>query len=504
MYAFRKSELHGRSAVLASALLVIALSATGPTSVSAQTAPVAKGLEVVGTTDYDLGFTSRHTEIEIRGDHVYVGSFSPLDPDGNSAFKVADVSDPANPVLATHFLLPGAVLDTQVNNDVDRCGYGKQVFGLDDPACNTAIATTQAAPNDADGVWVIDIRDPAAALPWGWDASLPAADQVGFINRPARGSHNGFLFGDYVFAAGIGEASFEVWDITPLFQDPPAPPTLAASFSNQADTRPVKALNERERSHDVFVQRNPDGRVFAYVAGPQVYIVDVTEVVNGTQSGDIGGNLVAFNNYVNADGTVTVQGYTTGSNGHYAEPSDEGDFTYVGDEIGCGQPGIIHIFDTADLPQVGDSPRQLEEVGVLSWPTSNAPMCANRHADGSTPDGQNRNGDITNLARTGHNFRIYGDILTQGNYSEGAYVWNISDRANPALLAQYRGLDGRECQGKRAETPEEKRLYRLCGSFWQLVSDGDPEAVLAGEQYIYGSDRAVGLYVFRLRPTGAE
>jgi hypothetical protein len=497
--------LTGPSGVSLLACLALVLSALPQgRSGTALAAEVAGGLQVVGTTDYDLDFTSRHTEIEIRGDHVFVGSFIPLDENGMSAFKVGDVSDPSNPVLATHFLLPGAVLDTQVNLDEDRCGYGKQLFGLGDPACNTVLAATQAAPNDADGIWLIDARDPAAALPWGWDSSKPMSEQVGFINRPLRGAHNGFLFGDYAFAAGIGEASFEIWDIRPLFQSPPAPPTLTATFSNTRDTRPVKALLERERTHDLFVQRNPDGRVFAYVAGPQAYIVDVTDVIAGTQSGDISGNLVAYNNYINEDGTVTVQGFTTGANGHYAEPSDDGGHTYVGDETGCGEPGIIHIFDTADLPQVGEPPRQLTEVGVLSWPTSKAPMCANRHADGNPPDGQNRNGDITNLARTGHNFRIYGDIMTHGNYSEGAFIWDISNRADPGLLAQFRGLDGRECQGKRAETPDEKRLYRLCGSFWQVVSDGDPAAVLAGEQYIYGSDRAVGLYVFRLRPTGAQ
>lgn len=462
----------------------------------------AGGLERVGATDYDLDFTSRNTEIEIRGDHVYVGSFRPLDENGQSAVKVADVSDPTDPRRVTHFMVPGAALDTQVNNDVDRCGYGKDLRGLDDPACNTLLVTTQSAPDDEDGAWLFDIRDPASAEPWGFDASLPLGGQVGFIQRGDRGSHNGFLFGDYAFLGGIGEASFEIWDISPLFDDPPAPPTLVASYSNLSDPRPVRPQREREGSHDLFVQRSPDGRVFTYVAGPQFYIVDVTDVVQGATTGDISDHLVAFNNYIDADGTVTVEGHTTGSNGHYAEPTDDGLHTYVGDEIGCGQPGIIHIFDTANLPEVGETPRKVEEVGVLSWPTSNAPMCSNRNADDRPPEEQNRNGDVTNLARTGHNFRIYGDVMTHGAYFDGLFVWDISDRTDPDMLAQYKSKEGQECHDKRRETPEEKRLYRLCGSFWQAVSDGEPDAVLAGEQLIYGSDRAAGLIVLRIRPTG--
>lgn len=499
MHLPRRRHHHLRSLPLA---LITAVLMLLPLAVaSAQTPP--QGLERVGATDYDLDFTSRHTEIEIRGDHVYVGSFTPLDENGQSAFKVADVSDPANPTLATFFMLPGAVLDTQVNNDVDRCGYGADLRGLDDPACNTVLATTQAAPDDLDGGWLFDIRDPANAVPWGYDPDAPLGDQVAFINRPLRGSHNGFLFGDYAFLGGIGEASFEIWDIRPLFGDTPAPPELVAWYSSLEDTRSVRPQVDREGSHDLFVQRAPDGRIFTYVAGPQFYVVDVTDVVEGSTTGDISDQLVGFNNYINADGTVTVEGRTTGSNGHYAEPTDDGAHTYVGDEVGCGDPGIIHIFDSADLPAVNEEPRLLEEVGVLDWPTSNAPMCSNRNADdasGHHPTGDNRSGDVTNLARTGHNFRIYGDIMTHGAYFDGVFVWDISDPVNPTLLAQYKAKGGEECHDKRRETPEEKRLYRLCGSFWQAVSDGDPDAVLAGEQYIYGSDRAGGLVVLRMRP----
>lgn len=483
--------------VLSSIAVALFVGAVTVSGASAEAPAVSKGLEFVGATDWGLPFPTANTEIETRGTSVYVGSFFPLDDNGQSAFKVGDVSDPANPSLATHFMLPGAVLDTQVNNDVDRCGYGKDLLGLSDPACNTVLTTTQSAPADVDGAWLFDAREPANAQPWGWDASKPFVDQVGFIQRPAVGSHNGFLFGDFAFVAGIGEASFEIWDISPLFGDPPAPPVLAATYSNLTDPRPVRPQRERERSHDLFVQRNPEGRVFVHVAGPDFYIVDVTDVVHGSTTGDISDHLVAFNNYTDADGTVTV---TRPHGGHYAEPTDDGNHAYVGDETGCGEPGIIHIFDTSNLPAVGETPKQVGEVGTLTWPTADVPQCANRHADDATPDRQNRNGDTQNFCRTGHNFRIYGDLMTHGNYCEGAFIWDISSREDPELLAQHRSVG--DYGGKRRDLRDVSAKADLHSTFWQAVSDGDPEALLAGEQYIYGSDLSAGLVVLRMRPTG--
>lgn len=487
-----------RSRAASSILVALALAIAPVPGASAEPPAVSRGLEFVGATDLGLPFPTMNTEIEIRGDHVYVGSFFPLDQNGQTAFKVADVSDPANPALATHFMLPGTVLDTQVNNDVARCGYGKNLAGLNDPACNTVLATTQSAPGDVDGLWLFDVRDPANAQPWGWDSTKSFVDQVGFIQRPARGSHNGFLFGDFAFAAGIGEASFEIWDISPLFSDPAAAPTLAATYSNLADPRPVRPQREREGSHDIFVQRNPDGRIFAYVAGPNFYIVDVTDVVEGATRGDISDHLVGFNNYVNADGTLTV---TRPHGGHYGEPTDDGDHAYVGDETGCGEPGIIHILDTSGLPQVGGTPKQLAEVGTVTWPTSNVPQCANRNADDSADDPQNRNGDTQNFCRTGHNFRIYGDIMTHGNYCEGVFVWDLTDRANPTLLAQHRSVG--DYGGKRKELKDHAAKADLHSTFWQAVSDGDPDALVRGEQFIYGSDLSAGLVVLRMRPAGS-
>ncbi len=408
---------------------------------------VARGLDLVGATDFELDTPTRNTEIEVRGDFVYIGSYFPADEEGRTAFKVVDVSEPSSPVLAMQFFLPGTVRDTQVNNDVDRCGYGRTLKGLDDPACNTVLATTQNAPGQH-GAWLFDVRDPAHAMPWGWDSSRAYEDQVAFILFASRGSHNGFLFGDLAFIAGIGESSFDIWDISPLFGDPPAPPERVAWYSNLDDPRPIRPDRERLRSHDIFVQRSPDGRVFAYVPGPQIYIVDVTDVVDGSTTGDISDHLVAYNNYIDADGTVKVA-RTTGSNGHHTEATDDGSFTYVGDERGCGEPGIIHIFDSRDLPAVGDTPKELVEVGIISWPTSSASQCNERHADGHPPDRQNRNGNTDTYARTGHNFRIYGEIMTHGVYSEGVYVWDLSDPANPVLVAQFKGV--RNHDGKAAE-----------------------------------------------------
>lgn len=455
---------------------------------AADPSTVARGLELVGATDYDLSPT-RNTEIEIRGDHVYVGSHDPQDDEGLSrGLKVADVSNPENPTLATHFPVPGRLMDVQVNNDVDRCGYGKDLTGLDDPACNTVLGTSQAAPG-RHGIWLFDVSDPAHAEPWGWDETLDYEDQLAFVHFGPTGSHNGFFFGDYAFVGGIRANTFEIWDVSPLFQDPPQAPVQVAYYDNQNDPRPIRPLSDARGSHDLFVKR-VDDRVFTYVPGTHFYIVDVTDVVEGNTTGDISDHLVGYNNYVDADGTETVT-QTENTFSHYAEPTDDGRHTYVGDEtIWCGDPGIIHILDTADLPDVGETPVLLPEVGLITWPSSNANLCG----ESDQSDHPRR------LATSGHNFRIYGDVLTQSAYAAGVMVWDISNRTDPELLAHYQGTS-RHHGGKAKET-KEGAWFKMAPFVWQVVSDGDPDALLRGEQYMYASDVVSGLYILRMRPLG--
>ncbi|NIN67739.1 MAG: hypothetical protein GTO63_24145, partial [Anaerolineae bacterium] len=61
---------------------------------------MARGLDLVGATDFELDTPTRNTEIEVRGDFVYIGSYFPADEEGRTAFKVVDVSEPSSPVLA--------------------------------------------------------------------------------------------------------------------------------------------------------------------------------------------------------------------------------------------------------------------------------------------------------------------------------------------------------------------------------------------------------------------
>ena len=471
---------------LVALMSVVALLVASPAA--ADRPSVARGLELVGSTDYGLSPT-RNTEIEIRGDHVYVGSHDPQDALGRSrGLKVADVSDPANPVLATNFPLPGRLMDVQVNNDVDRCGYGKDLAGLDDPACNTVLGTTQAAPG-RHGIWLFDIRDPAAAKPWGWDDTKAYEEQTAFVHFPPGGSHNGFLFGDYAFVGGIGTNTFEIWDVSPLFEDPAQPPVRVAFYDNRNDPRPIRPMRDARSSHDLFVQRVGD-RVYTYVPGTHFYIVDVTDVVEGTETGDISDHLVGYNNYVDADGTVTMTP-TENTFSHYAEPTDDGRHTYVGDEtIWCGDPGIIHILDTADLPEVGAPPALLPEVGLITWPSSKATICG----DSDRADDHPRR-----LATSGHNFRIYGDVLTQSAYAAGVMVWDISNRTDPTLLAHFKATSN---HGGKAPETKEGAWFKMAPFVWQVVSDGDAEALLRGEQYMYASDVVSGLYVLRMRPLG--
>jgi len=158
--------------------------------------------------------------------------------------------------------------------------------------------------------------------------------------------------------------------------------------------------------------------------------------------------------------------------------------------IWCGDPGIIHILDTADLPDVGQPPRLLEEVGLITLPSSQASIC------GGTGDSSH----VRRLGTSGHNFRIHGDVLTQGAYAAGVMVWDISNRTEPELLAHYKGTSPHH-GGKNKET-KDGAWFSMAPCVWQVVSDGDPSALLRGEQYLYASDVVTGLYVLRLRPLG--
>ncbi len=92
--------------------------------------------------------------------------------------------------------------------------------------------------------------------------------------------------------------------------------------------------------------------------------------------------------------------------------------------------------------------------------------------------------------------------MIHGNYCEGVFVWDLSNREDPQLLAQWRGAAN--YGGVRNKLKDVASKADQMSTFWQAVSDGDPAALLAGEGYIYGSDLSAGLVVMRMRPTGAQ
>jgi hypothetical protein len=465
----------------------------------------ARGLQLVGADDFDELAPTRNTEIAQRGTFAYLGSHGPLDHDGLSqGVKVVDVSDVRHPRLVSNFPLPGRIMDVQANNDKDRCGFARTALrGLDDPLCNSLLVSTQTAPG-RHGIWMLDIRQPAQARPWGWQDGVAFTEQMAFVPFAPTGSHTSHFFGDYAFVSGISRNTFEVWDMRPLTQEPAQPPVQVAWYHNRRDTRPERPERDSVSSHDMSVYRHPDGRVFAYVVGFNYFImVDVTDVVEGGRTGEISDHLVAYNNYVNADGTVTVTPTNMGNTfAHNVESTEDGRFAYVGDEtIWCGDAGIVRIFDTATLPAVGETPVRLSEVGTMTWSTSSVPLCSNRNADGRTPDEQNRNGDTQLLCRSSHNFRIYGNLMTHAAYCDGVMVWDITNRTAPSLIAHYRAVQNHD--GKRQESKDDGRLmFNNSPYVWTALADGTEAELRAGTAHIYASDIVSGLYILRLRPTG--
>jgi hypothetical protein len=507
----RRVELWERRRFLVLPLLGLVGLVLGVAVAAAGTATNARGLELVGANDFDELTPTRNSEIALRGSFAYVGSLRPLDAAGLSqGVKVVDVSNPASPRLVSNFPLPGGIQDVTENGDKDRCGFGKQVRGLGDPMCNSMLVSMQTAPG-RHGIWLLDVRDPANAKPWAWDPSKPFEQQISFVHFAPGGSHTSYFFGDFAFVTGIGSRNtFEIWDVSGLAKEPATAPVRVAWYNNRNDTRPERPRTETVGSHDSYVQRMPDGRVLIFVVGSNHFnVVDVTDVVEGSTTGDISDHVIAYNNYFNADGTITVSPANLGNTfPHNVEATADGRHAYVGDEtIWCGDPGIVRIFDTARLPNVGETPRRLSEIGTMRFPTSSTPLCANRNADDDTPELQNRHGDTQLLCRSSHNFRIYGNLMTHGAYCEGTIVWDITNRASPTIIAHSNATknhDGKSQQATGAQpTAREGDVpFGNVRYVWTALADGGEDAIRRGEAHIYASDIVNGVYVLRMRPIG--
>lgn len=412
----------------------------------------AKGhLRTVGWTNFGNP-DMLHTEISFLGDTAVTGSL------GGTIVRVSDVSDPATPTQVGTVDLggPNQPFDVKTNGNHSLCpldGSGTAAV------CDYVVASTQGG---SVGAHLIDISTPS---------SPSKLDDVDLSGISPNGSHNSFLWGDLAFVGGLDNGNVRIYDVS------------GGSFSFLTEYNAGRGTGVFV--HDLFVQK-VNGRLLLYLAnvGQGLEIVDVSNPSSPQQ--------VAYNDY--------NTGFLTGDQdfvAHYPEPTNNGDYTFIGDETGCGDPGGIHVFDTSNLPAASASPVQLTEVGFFS-PQPNAPQCPVLINNPALPIAfgglQNNTNAIAGHAFswTGHNFDILGDRLYHGDYNNGVNVFDITHPANPTLIANKKltlGIGDDQTQDPGSVGQDSLVQYPFV---WQATSNGN---------YIYASDVETGLYVLELVAT---
>jgi hypothetical protein len=395
--------------------------------------------------------------VDVNTRFAYVGSLNFDASEDDLQVKAVNIADPSNPV----------VTDEQATLDGTTTAQGN--FGPFDVkiAGRVLAASTQGIPASNPGITLMDISNPSDPV--------PASHLDGAAIKSPDGSHNSFLWEDpsngwvWLFACGLDDTSMMLFNVTN-----PAGPVFRAEYDNGG---PVFV-------HDCFTQDNGD-RVLHYQAGSiGVEILDVTDYVRGGAPSPIpAAHVVAKNHYTSdaADAeTVTRPGFA-----HYIEPTASGNVAWVGDESGCGDPGIVRALDSSNLPIPGSAPKFLQELSAIIENPDTTQCSGAIH----TNPNSHAQPQLHNFRWTGHNFDVFGDgLLVRGDYGRGVNVYDISDPTAPVKVAKSRGLNRGTGEENQADPGRDKSLENPT-FIWGAIYDGD---------LIYAADINQGLYVLDL------
>jgi hypothetical protein len=381
-------------------------------------------LQKVGFSNLDAS-PGGNTEFAVQEDVGYIGSL------GGEGIKVVDVSDPNNPQFLRNISIEGvSTMDLKVQADPNS------------DLRNVLAASTQGSDTDKAGFYLFDISNPKQPVEKSF-------------TKLENGVHNLFVHGDYLYATrgGSGMAIYNISDLSN--------PVKVAHFA--LDEGDIDHDDEGEVHdhfiylHDIFVQTNGD-KTYAYLAywDAGARIVDVTNPENPVEAGKYE--------------------YPTGS-AHYAEPTPNGNYLLVGDEVACGEPGGIHVLDIRDLGDINQS-------SFWAPPEVNAEQCA--ASQNANDESQANNANSHAYAWTGHNFSVEDNLVYQGGYKTGVNVIDISDPASPETIAKYRNTAtiGEEKKNKNTTVYDERPFY------WSAVPY---------KGHIYAPDIDAGLLVLDLQ-----
>lgn len=214
------------------------------------------------------------------------------------------------------------------------------------------------------------------------------------------GAHNLYIDGEYLYVVGHDAGGVQIFDLS----DPTAP-KLVGHFDTYY-------------YHDIYVRH--DTAYAAAIYGDGIDVLDVSDKRNP--------KLLTTFNYPN-------------SGAHNCWTTEDGDYLFVGDEIGAGQ--WTRIFDVSDLSNV-------EQVARY----------------------------VVDEEATVHNLYVKGDLMYVAHYTEGVRVVDVSDPKKPREIAFY-----------DTYLPQE---YGYSGA-WSVYP-------YFGSGKIIASDMQSGLFVMKLAP----
>lgn len=261
-------------------------------------------------------------EVAAHGDLLYVMQ--------SGTVQILNVSDPANIVEAGALDPAHAVLDVKLSHD------GRYLFVGDDQEATTS--QTASTGQFVGGIYAYDVSDPTAA-------QLVSFVPIGPRRGPHMVAYHQYPDGrEVVFGANadvsISEFDREAGTLTELAR---YSPDLVFGFNRSPYV--VDALYQGW-AHDMFVQTEPDGSVYMYVANwdAGLRIVDVTDPADPVELG--GWNAFPEGHSGNLH---TVSAQWIGGKRIVVGAVEVG-FAVVGG-IGYAQgnePGVLYVWDATD------------------------------------------------------------------------------------------------------------------------------------------------------------
>jgi hypothetical protein len=322
-----------------------------------------------------------------------------LDADGRTAFlavtdgfAVVDVTDPESPALVHENREPWAG---------EGNGRLRQIYDVKLDAENDLLAVVGPAnPRNAwQGLIVYDVSDPTVP-------EKVAVHETDFFN------HNCFATGGYVYLCGNASERNSLVVVDARAGEEVARWSIADVDEQWTEVGPNWVL------HDVSVH---DGVAYLAHWDAGTWAVDVRDPTAPELLARIRGRDAGT--FVEMTRAEARRDYSEPpGNDHYTATNDDGTLLGISVESwdtdtsdDSGGPGGVTLYDISD-------PTAAEELAVIEPPPTDDPT-------------------IGGTWTTSHNFSFEGDRLYTSWYEGGVRVYDVSDPADPALLARWRDSD---------------------------------------------------------------